>query len=246
MEQMQEWTRRAAGAPPGGLGGGTLAPARSGEGGVPQTADLGPSEFPRLRACPQPCTLVRKCPGSRGSPAHPARREKEPLLPARSSRWRFWPCPWCSRGAIWLSRCRPAPAAPTFREGLFAVRTRVWGSGMWNLGNSGTTPQLGSPAGLCRLLRGLGLLPSQLLAWSRRVPVSPLSPGGAENSSLPAPPPECHPWASACCQHTQNAASPADSVYRRPPLSSPHTHSPDFIFKEIITTAISNSFVWFP
>lgn len=50
---------------------------------------------------------------------------------------------------------------------------------------------------------------------------------------------------AVCWKPTQIPASWADSFHEQPP-HPPHTHIfPDFIFKEIITTAISDSFVQF-
>lgn len=159
-------------------------------------------------------------PRSRG-PSHsmgaepPAGGQEEPLLPGLALPG--------SHVAIWLSAA-PAPQAPTFREGLFAAKAGVWGSGEWHatweLGKSGRLPRW-APGWLCRLLGWLGLGPPQSLVWSRRVP-SRISAQG-EPSWLPPPPHphppprQCYLHASVCWEHTQDPPSPPTAFTDGPP-----------------------------
>lgn len=169
--------------------------------------------------------------------------KKEPFLPARSSRLRFWPCPLVlALRHLALSAVAQPPQAPAFFPGGAVCRENP------GLGAQHERARLellkfwdgspaGSVAGLC-----LGFLPEPRRKQAGPCLTSQLR--GSRKTPVVLGAAECYLWASVCLKHTQNSASRAGSFYGLPPSSSPHTHSPDFIFKEIIT-AISNSFVWF-
>lgn len=115
------------------------SPGSLGEGDVALTLGLPPGR-PRARVRMRPAAHAGLKPQRAAAwelgPILAGGGDKAPLLPARSSRLRFWPCPLVLAGSIWLSLLWPSPRRlpPSFREGLFAMKTRVWGRSMWRAG----------------------------------------------------------------------------------------------------------------
>lgn len=72
------------------------------------------------------------CSRGRWSPPWPGEERKNPSCQRVLPVYGFGPAPWCSHCAIWLSLLWPNPRRlpPSFREGLFAVKTQVWGRSM--------------------------------------------------------------------------------------------------------------------
>lgn len=140
---------------------------------------------------------------SRGREPEPTRPagggNKEPLLPARSSRSRFWPCPLVlARRHLALAAAAQPPQAPACLPGG-AVRCEnpVWGSSLW-----GALGRLPSPtlAGLCRLLWGSGLGSRAEPRPEQAGPLPHLS-SGEQNTSAVSGTLECPLWVSVCSEH---------------------------------------------
>lgn len=234
---MGDWLPRGQAGAQGALGRAVSGPALGWPCG---RVRLRPTTRPGLK--PQRAAAV-------GAGARPGRGgNAAPLLPDCSSRVRCWPCPWCSRCHLALSAAAQPPAGcrlPGRRVGGGAACCENPGLGEQRVASqAGTSEILGQlprwgPGWPLRAPVRASLGPFAERSRSRQVPAL-ISAQGAVSGGCRMLPPGIGLLEAHSEPHDR-----ADSFHRRPPSASPHKHSLNCIFKEIITTAIRNSFVWF-